>query len=345
MRATPLRLRCPCGAIDVHTHVVPAEFPRYAGRHAGVRWPSAAAADACHRHVLFEGQVFRTVSHQSWDTAVREADLQQRRLAHQVLSPMPELLSYWLDGEDAAALCRFLNETIAAMVERAPARFTGLAAVPLQDVDLAIRELDRALHETGLSGVEIGSNVNGVPIGDPRFLPFFEAAETWGAPIFVHALRPTGMDRLVGPPLLEQVLGFPTEVGLAAASMMTGGTLTRCPRLRLAFSHGAGTLASMLPRMEHAWRTFPALQAQSPRTPLELARRLFVDNLVYDSEAICRLVDIFGASQVLLGSDYPFAIMDPDPLGRLDAAPLDVAQRSALSHDNAVRWIDGPAPT
>ena len=343
MPLTSLATRCTCGAIDVHTHIVPGHFPPYAGRRSGVRWPSMAPAQACHRHVMLEGQVFRTVSHQSWDPAVRATDLEQQGLAHQVLSPMPELLAYWLHDDDAVSMARFLNEQIAGMVASAPARFTGLGTVPLQDVDLAIRELDRAVNDTGLAGVEVGSNVNGVPIGDPRFLPFFEAAQDWGAAVFVHALKPTGMDRLVGAPVLEHALAYPTEIGLAAASMITGGTLDKCPRLRIAFSHGGGTLGQMLPRLQHAWNIFPALRTLAPTAPQELARRAFVDSLVYGEDAIRFLLAVFGSSQVMLGSDYPFAIMDPDPLGRVSAMKLDAATHAALTRHNAVRWLDGAA--
>ena len=106
------------------------------------------------------------------------------------------------------------------------------------------------LHQLGLAGVEIGSNIHGVSIGDARFLPFFEAAERWGAAIFVHALRPTGMERLVGSPILEQASAFPGEVGVAAASMLAGGTL-----------------AQLLPRLQHAWECFPALQVAMPTAP------------------------------------------------------------------------------
>jgi aminocarboxymuconate-semialdehyde decarboxylase len=338
---TPLQHRCPCGAIDVHTHIVPAAFPRYLGSRVGARWPAMAEAQPCHRHVMLDGQVFRTVSHQAWDPAVRVADLQRLNLGHQVLSPMPELLSYWLDGADGATMCRYLNDQIGAMVAHAPQSFTGLGAVPLQDVDLAIRELDHAMHHIGLAGVEVGSNVDGVPIGDARFLPFFEAAQSMGAAVFVHALRPTGMDRLVGPPMLEHTLAYPTEIGLAAASMITGGTLARCPHLRIAFSHGAGTLGAMLPRLQHAWTVFPALQALLEHSPTELARTMFVDDLVYGGQAIRHLIDVFGASQVMLGSDYPFAIQDPDPLGRVQALALDPDVHGALTRGNALRWLDG----
>jgi aminocarboxymuconate-semialdehyde decarboxylase len=94
--------------------------------------------------------------------------------------------------------------------------------VPLQDVDRAIAELERLIGELGLAGVEIGTNIDGVVLGDPSLAPFFAAAERLGAAIFVHPLRPCGMERLVGPPLLQQVLAFPGETGLAAGNLKTG---------------------------------------------------------------------------------------------------------------------------
>lgn len=326
-------------AIDVHTHVVPRDFPPYRGLRAGVRWPSMVEVQPCHRHVMLDGAVYRTVSHQCWDAEVRSADMERMGLGMQVLSPMPELLSYWLEGDDGQALARYINESIATLVQAAPRRFAGLGTVPLQDVECAIEELDILLHQFGLAGVEVGSNVQGVPIGDARFLPFFQAAERWGAAVFVHALRPCGMERLVGPPVLEQALAFPGEVGLAAASMITGGTLAACPDLRIAFSHGGGTLGLLLPRLRHAWKSFPMLTQAIALDPLDAVRRMYYDTLVYDEATLGYLLATFGAERLLLGSDYPFAIMDADPVARLTALPEPV--REAVRHHNARCWLYG----
>lgn len=331
---------CRCGLIDVHTHFVPSEFPAYVGVGGASLWPSMAPAHACHRHVMIDSKVYRTVSDQCWDPQVRRADMQRTGVTRQVLSPMPELLSYWLEPSDGASLCRFLNETLSAFVAADPDSFIGLGAVPLQDVDAAIRELDHAVHTLGLAGVEIGTNVNGTAIGDRRFEPFFAAAQSWGAAIFVHALRPAGMDRLVGPPLLEQVVAFPGEVGLAAASMLTGGMLARHPALRIAFSHGGGTLRAILPRLQHAWNAFEPIRKLMPESPGELVRRMYYDDLVYDGDGIGELLRVFGPSQVMAGTDYPFAIMDPEPAARLGALAVDESTRYALRSGNAQRWLD-----
>jgi aminocarboxymuconate-semialdehyde decarboxylase len=334
MTMTP---RCTC--IDIHTHVVPEHFPAYIGRHVNAAWPSTVPAHACHRHVMLSGKVYRTVSDDAWDTARRVAAMDEQRVQRQVLSPMPELLSYWLDGEDGAAMARFLNEQIASMVTREPSRFIGLGSVPLQDVDRAIVELEFLVRELGLAGVEIGSNVNGVVLGDARLEPFFAAAESMGAAIFVHALRPAGMDRLIGPPNLEQLLAFPGETGLSAASMLTSGTLHRHPGLRIAWSHGGGTFASLLPRLTHGWNTLAALRESMPLAPWEGARRMYYDSLVYDAANLAHLIERFGATQICVGSDFPFVIRETDPVGRVDALKLDDATSKDLLVHNALRWL------
>ena len=327
------------GLIDVHTHVVPEDFPAYIGRHVTAPWPSMAPAQACHRHVMVSGKVYRTVSHQCWNCGVRLSDMDRLSIERQVLSPMPELLSYWLEPEDGAALCRYLNEQIASMVAETPTRFSGLGAVPLQDLGRAIETLGHAVHRLKLSGVEIGTHVNGRPIGDPQFRPFFEAAAEWGASVFVHPLRPTGMDRLVGPPALEQVLAFPGEMGLAGASLITSGLVLALPNLRIALSHGGGSLALLLPRLQHAWQAIPALRDALAGEPRVAARQLYVDNLVYDSTTIALLRQVFGSERVMVGSDYPFAIQEPDPAGRLLALGLSPQEQADMVSVNARRWL------
>ncbi|PXF29109.1 aminocarboxymuconate-semialdehyde decarboxylase [Pokkaliibacter plantistimulans] len=332
-----------CCGIDIHAHVVPGHFPAWLDRQIPQGWPAMVEAPAraghCHRHVMIDGKNYRTVTDHCWNVARRLADLPEMGIATQVISPMPELLSYWLPAGTAQPLVRFLNETIAAMVAESNGVLQGFGAVPLQDMNLALAELDYLHSHLHLSGVEIGSHINGIPLGDMRLRPFFEACAERDIPVFVHALKPTGMDRLVGPAQLQQVLAYPSDVGLAATSVITGNLLESLPALRLAFSHGGGTFASLLPRLQQGWLVFPDLQESIQTAPVTQARQLYFDTLVFDPHTLQHLIQQFGASQLMLGTDYPFNFREKHPAQQVLACQLNDADRDALLSGNAARFL------
>ena len=328
--------------IDIHTHIVPEKFPAYRGKGKDVPWPSmTGASDACHKHVMISGKVYRTVADGSWSVPRRIEEMSGMRVDRQAISPMPELLSYWLPLDDAKVLIRYLNEQIAEMIALAPERFVGLGAVPLQDTEEAVRELEYVLKTLKFAGVEIASHVNGVSIGDARFEPFFAAAERLGAAIFVHALRPAGQDRIVGA-FAEQAVCFPGDVALACASMITGGIGSRHPKLRIAFSHGGGTMSILMPRLVHAWNVFPKAKESLPESPAAIARRFYYDELVFEPKAVRFLVETFGKTQIVVGTDYPFALGDNEPLTTLEKAGLDEKTLLAITSSNARRFLGLP---
>ena len=331
-------------AIDIHTHIVPAEFPAYAGKHGGAQWPHMASAHDCHhKNVMIDGKNFRTVSDECWDVERRAEAMAQMGIARQVLSPMPELLSYWLPLDDALPLVRHVNDTIAAMVASAPDRFIGLGGVPMQDPDAAARELERLMRD-GFRGVELGSNVNGAPLGDPRFEIFFAAAEELGA-ADVRACSASGRQGAHCRPAWTDGL-YRLSTGnrrLPSRRLMTGGTLTRHPRLRLAFSHGGGAFASILPRLAQGWKIKPEFAERIGVSPHEHARRLYYDTLVYDSATLRHLIDTFGMRQLCIGTDYPFDIHERKPVEAVAALKLSDDDVKLLHHDNAARFL-GEAP-
>jgi aminocarboxymuconate-semialdehyde decarboxylase len=329
---------CACG-IDVHAHVIPHDFPRYLGHALPADWPSMAPAHACHRHVMIKGKVYRTVSEKAWSPSRRIEDLDPMGLSHQAISPMPELLSYWMEPGAAAQLLRYLNEQIAAMAAQSGGRLVGMGAVPLQDLDLALAELDYVVDKLGFKAIEIGSTVNGKPPGAPEFVPFFEACAEKGVAVFVHALKPAGTERLVGPANLLPALAYPTDVGLAAASVLTANLMHRVPDLKMAFSHGGGTLASLLPRLEQARKVFPALADAMPDSPSAQARQLFYDTLVFDPDTLNTLLARFGATQLMIGTDYPFAFHDARPVDSIAQAVADPHARAQLVTLNAARFL------
>lgn len=325
-------------AIDVHNHVVPENFPGAASACCSAVWPSMKVRPDGKSVVSFGAKEFRVLDNRSWDASRRLADMDEEHVDVQALSPMPELLSYWMTADDALAASKYVNGTISRIIERSPQRFVGLGMVPLQDPQMAARELSVLKNEFGLLGVEIGSNIDGKAPGDPFFDPFYAEAERLDMPIFVHALHPVGKERVVGPARLITFLNFPVDTGFAAASVVTGRTLEKFPGLRIAFSHGGGTFAAVLPRLLMGWERNKELR-DSFRSPTEIARKLFYDNLVYDHEFMRHLIKTFGHGQLMLGTDYPYDARQAFPVTFAQALTLADREWEALKGGNAARFL------
>lgn len=326
--------------IDVHTHVVPEHFPPSLGRAAGDGWPfmDHGRSEPDTADVMISGRNYRTVDEQCWSAARRIRDVADQAIDRQVISPMPRLLDYGIDSDDGRDLARYLNETIAELVTGNPGTFFGLGSVPLQDMDLAVRELE-SVRALGLHGVEITTNVNGVSPGDAHFLPFWREVERLSMAVFVHGQGPTFAERLVGPAYLENAIGFPMENAFAAASMVTGGVMEACPDLRVCFSHGGGPFTMVLPRIQHLWHNNASMREAMKRPPLEYARQMYYDDILFDNRALAYLIETVGVDQVCIGSDYPFMTRPQLPSDEFAALALSDDDREGLGWRNALRFL------
>jgi aminocarboxymuconate-semialdehyde decarboxylase len=328
--------------IDVHNHVVPENFPGMPATCSCTSWPSMNVRPDGKSVVSFGAKEFRVLDNRCWDTTRRIADMDHEHVDMQAISPMPELLSYWMTADESLAVGRYVNSTISTMVARAPGRFVGLGMVPLQDPELAARELTTLQSEFGLCGVEIGSNINGKAPGDPFFDPFYAELQRLDMPMFIHALHPVGKERVVGSPRLLTFLNFPVDTGFAAASLITGRTFEKFPQLRIALSHGGGTFATMLPRLQMGWEGSKELQ-DAFASPGETAGQMFYDNLVYDRPLMRYLIDSFGATQIVMGTDYPFDARQRLPVQFAEGLALGDDAWGALKGGNAARFLGLPA--
>ncbi|WP_312118271.1 amidohydrolase family protein, partial [Brevibacillus reuszeri] len=212
--------------VDFHTHIIPEDIPNLAERFQGERWPVLHRTCTCGANIMVGGKVFREVTDQVWDPQKRIHDMQQEGVDMQVLSPIPVTFSYWAPAVEAEVMARVQNDFIAETVNQYPNRFIGLGTVPLQDTETAIREMDRCMHELGLRGIEIGTNVNGNNLDDPGLIPFFEMCQIWDVPLFVHPWETLGRERMSRHNLMYTV-GIPSETALAAASLILGGVIEK----------------------------------------------------------------------------------------------------------------------
>ena len=209
---------------------------------------------------MFGAKEFRVLDNRCWDVARRTADMDKEHVDVQALSPMPELLSYWMECRGRAQGRPPCQRAHLRHDRKGSEAVSSASAWCRCRIRNARPRSFRCCVQVGCRGVEIGSNINGQPPGDPFFDPFFAEAERLGMAVFVHALHPVGTDRVVGPARLVTYLNFPVDTGFAAASMITGRTLEKFPKLRVAFSHGGGTFATILPRLAMGWNGNAELQ-------------------------------------------------------------------------------------
>lgn len=328
--------------LDIHTHIMPANMPNWVQKFGYGDFIHLEHRN-CKACMMKGDKVFREVEANCFDAVEREKDMDATGVTVQVLSTIPVLFNYWAKPSDGWETARFLNDHIAETVDKKPDRFIGLGTVPLQDIDLAIREMERCVAELRLPGLEIGSNINGINLSDKRFFPFYKRAEELGCALFVHPWEMMGEGQMEKY-WLPWLVGMPAETSRAICSMIFGGVLQQFPKLRVAFAHGGGSFPFTIGRIEHGFKVRPDLVAvDNPINPRDYIGQFWIDSLVHDKAALQFVVDLMGADKVCLGSDYPFPLGEHHPGSLIESMAWDTGLRDKLLFQNAQQWLHGKA--
>lgn len=318
--------------VDVHNHFTPPEFLEQARR--GTAFDGVVTEQVGGAEWLVHRQGFRyPVPVTFYDVEARLAAMDEGGIDTAVISPNVQLYFYWADAAGAADFCRFSNDSMARFVASSGGRLQGTAQLPMQDADLAVRELDRAVNELGLVGAEIGPEIEGTPLDDPAVAPVLQAAQRLGVPLILHPYY-VGPRPGLGDFYLTNLVGNPLSTTICAARLILSGTLDRLTTLELVLMHGGGFLPYQVGRLDHGWRVRP--EAKAPRqAPSEYLTRFTYDTITHRPQALRYLLDVVGAERVAYGTDFPFDMAGGSFADQTGDAGLNDEERQSVANGNA----------
>jgi aminocarboxymuconate-semialdehyde decarboxylase len=327
--------------IDVHAHFYPDAVLDFFRRYGGDKL-QLTESDGDLR-ILFRGKVLHAmVPRPMYEVATRIAAMDANGVATHALSVPPPMV-YWAEPQAGLDLCQAANESVAQLERDHPGRFLPVASVPLQAPELAAEELRRAVTTLGCRMVEIGTNINGVELDDPRLEPFYAEAEALDVGIFVHPIDPAGADRMADY-RLDMSVGMVLDSTLAASRVVCSGLMDRHPGLRFSWSHLGGLLPFVADRTAYFLETLKGASSRAEQPFLSYFERFWYDTVVYSPRMLKAGLQFADPSRLMFGTDAPFLGDSTADIRRIiDGSPdLSAEQREAIYEGNARTFLKLP---
>ena len=311
--------------IDIHAHHYPLDYLQEVERLAD----RSSVRDQAWMGII-KGKVKTTPA--MWNVDQRLAEMDSAGVDAQVLSlSIPNV--YFGDRGACVALAQSTNDSLAAICKDHPGRFKAVASVPLPFVQESIDEMRRAIVQLGVHGLTLGSNVNGVPLNSPEFVPFYEEADRMGLAIFIHPMIPMGIE-VLGEYDLAATAGFLLDTTVAATRMAYSGIFERCRNLKVIIPHLGGVFPYIMSRIDSAYRTRPECRLHISQPPTHYLRNLYIDSVNFHLPALRCALETVGVERLLLGSDHPFA------LGSMEKS-IEAVKALGLSTEDEGRVFSG----
>ncbi|MGM0477885.1 MAG: amidohydrolase family protein [Bacteroidota bacterium] len=325
--------------IDMHTHIIPKKLPDWTKKFGYGDFIFLEEKDEVSADMMQGGQYFRTIKENCWDEQVRINEYSQHNTQVQVVCTIPVMFSYWAKPQHGLEVSQFLNDHIIDLMQRYPKNYIGLGTIPMQDTDLAIRELER-IHKLGMVGVQIGSNINNENLSEERFFPIFDACERLGMAVMIHPWQMMGFDDM-RKYWLPWLVGMPAETSRAACSLIFSGTLERLPNLRVCFSHAGGSFIPTIGRIEHGFNCRPDLVAvDNDVNPRNYLGKFWVDCITHDIDMLKYILNAQGSNRVCLGSDYPFPLGDLTIGQFIEESDLSATTVENIFANSTLEWLN-----
>jgi len=239
----------------------------------------------------------------------------------------------------AVRLAAMVNDGFAEIARKYPGRFIGIGTLPLSDPAASAKELERVCRHLGFCGAMVFSNINGVALSDPRFLPVWETANDLGAVIHIHPTSPVGVEAMKEYWLMPLV-GFPLDTTLAAAGLVFSGVAARFPKIRWVLGHLGGAIPYLVERLDRGFHAFAECRANIDRPPSTYLREFYYDSVNFDPRALRLAVEFAGAGHILAGSDYPHQIGSvPKMFSSIEALEVSEDDKAAILGGNTERLL------
>jgi aminocarboxymuconate-semialdehyde decarboxylase len=323
--------------VDVHTHFFPKAFLRALGS-LEKKYGYSIREDKSGQIALYHNGNLTTRYTPSFHDIEQKLRVVEEGIDVQVLSAVQPGVS-WAEPELGVALCQMINDELSRIARKYPNRFIGIASVPLQSMEKALDELDRAVLKLGMRGVLVPTNVNGEDIDSPTFFPFYEKVSALGIPILIHPFSVSGGKRLKAY-RLEPILDFMFENTIALTKVILGGVLKKFPNLKFCFPHLGGTFPYLMGRILKGYGVNPEARVNIDE-PLEgYLRSIYLDTAYFSQASMGCALSYFGIERFVLGTDHPFLIGEtPTQAIRhiMDYPSVSQEGKSMMLEENALR--------
>lgn len=324
--------------IDLHAHAVVPAAAKFVGNNLDpATIPLAHFASVLTKELNAKQESDIRSRMIEYDDRLRDMD--EMGVDMQLVMPPPPQLYHTVKTEIAVPAARIVNEGILEYCARHKDRLIPCGTVPMQDGHEAAKELEHCAKTLGIRSVEILTNVNGKELSDPAFAPFWAKAEELGTLVVLHPNGFTEGQRL-SQHYFNNVIGNPLETTLALHYLIFDGVLERHPDLKILAVHGGGYLAAYSGRIDHAWGARSDCNNGLPKPPTHYLKKVFFDTVVFTPLQLETLVKTFGVSQIVMGTDFPFDMLEHDPIGHVASVEsLDDAARAAIVGENAKKLL------
>jgi aminocarboxymuconate-semialdehyde decarboxylase len=321
--------------IDFHCHLYPEDYLKKLEASTGdVRIEKNAKGE---KIILSMGAKAGPVTEEFFDIDLRMDRIKENRVDMQVLStPHPGVDRF--SPAESAEMSRIINDGLAKAVKKYPKNFHGLAMLPLTDTKLALRELDRAVLDLGLTGMCMLTNVAGKTLDSDFLLPVYERAQSLGIPIFIHPTTPLGA-QVMQEWRLAVILGFEFDVVLSATRLAYSGVLEKFPELHFVISHLGAGLPFLAGRIDRGYHD-PTCGIKTRKPTSEYLKDLYCDTVCFYQPALKMAYEFYGPERMVLGSDFPLLIGDlPGAVPSIEEMNIPARDKEKILGENAKRLL------